>query len=186
MRTADRGEGAILVLCGPGNNGGDGLVAARRLASDGHRVVVALVGPGTRPTATGAARNWDRLASLPVERMHAPTARDVRILMSGVERAAIVIDALLGTGSSGALREPIRTCVELAVAAGETGVPTLSVDTPTVVDLTSGIPSSPVIRADVTVTFHRPKEGLRSRRGRPLAGQVLVAPIGIPVEADRQ
>ncbi len=186
MRTADRGEGVILVLCGPGNNGGDGLVAARRLAAEGHRVVVALVGPGTRPSATDAARNWDRLASLPVERMHAPTARDVRILMSGVERAAIVVDALLGTGVSGALREPIRTCVQLTVAAGATAVPILSVDTPTVVDLTSGTPSDPVIRADVTVTFHRPKEGLRTRRGRLLAGRVLVAPIGIPVEADRQ
>lgn len=187
MRTAGREGGVILVLCGPGNNGGDGLVAARRLAAEGHRVAVALVAPGTRPTATDAARNWDRLASVPaVERMHAPTARDVRILMSGVERAAVIVDALLGTGVSGALREPIRSCVELSVRAAEMAVPVLSVDTPTVVDLTSGMPSVPVIRAVATVTFHRPKEGLRTRAGRLLAGRILVAPIGIPVEADRQ
>lgn len=186
MRTTHR-EGVILVLCGPGNNGGDGQVAARRLAAEGHRVAVALVAAGIRPTAPDAARNWDRLASEPtVERLHAPGVRDVRILMSGVERAAIIVDALLGTGVSGALREPVRSCVELAVGATEMGVPILSVDTPTALDLTSGMPSIPVIRAVATVTFHRPKEGLRTRMGRQLAGRVLVAPIGIPVEADRQ
>jgi NAD(P)H-hydrate epimerase len=60
----------------------------------------------------------------------------------------------------------------------------LAIDTPTALDLTSGMPSDPVVRADVTVTFHRPKEGLRTRYGRLLAGRVLVAPIGIPVQAD--
>jgi NAD(P)H-hydrate epimerase len=59
------------------------------------------------------------------------------------------------------------------------------VDTPTAVDLTTGQPSDPVVRAHVTVTFHRPKEGLLTRVGRSLAGRVLVAPIGIPLEADR-
>jgi NAD(P)H-hydrate epimerase len=58
------------------------------------------------------------------------------------------------------------------------------VDTPTAVDLTSGEPSDPVVNADLTVTFHRPKAGLRRRVGAALAGRVLVAPIGIPHEAD--
>jgi NAD(P)H-hydrate epimerase len=60
----------------------------------------------------------------------------------------------------------------------------LAVDTPTALDLTSGNPSEPNARADVTVTFHRPKEGLQTKLGRALAGKVLVAPIGIPVLAD--
>jgi NAD(P)H-hydrate epimerase len=60
----------------------------------------------------------------------------------------------------------------------------LAVDTPTALDLTSGATSQPNIRADVTVTFHRPKLGLLTRSGRALAGRVLVAPIGIPVQAD--
>jgi NAD(P)H-hydrate epimerase len=64
------------------------------------------------------------------------------------------------------------------------GVPILAVDTPTAVDLTSGEPSDPVVQADLTVTFHRPKTGLRRRVGAALAGRVLVAPIGIPHEAD--
>ena len=64
-------------------------------------------------------------------------------------------------------------------------MPVLAVDTPTAVDLTSGDPSDPVVRADLTVTFHRPKTGLLTKRGAALAGKVLVAPIGIPPAADR-
>ncbi len=106
------------------------------------------------------------------------------MLRAGLERASIVIDALLGTGVRGSLREPIRTAVDLVVAARGAGVPVLAVDTPTALDLSSGVPSDPVVRADATVTFHRPKVGLRSRSARLLAGRVLVAPIGIPAEAD--
>ena len=83
------------------------------------------------------------------------------------------------------LREPVRAAVEVVRSARQAGVPVLAVDTPTAVDLTSGDPSDPVVRADLTVTFHRPKTGLRTKMGRSLAGRVLVAPIGIPPEADR-
>ena len=183
----DRWEsGPILVLCGPGNNGGDGFVAARRLAGAGARVVVALVAVSGRPRTPDAARNWDRLArSAGVERIHAPGARDVAVLGHGVERAAIVVDALLGTGVQGLLRDPVRSAVELANRARAAAVPVLAVDCPTAVDLTSGELSDPVVRADVTVTFHRPKTGLLTRRGAAVAGRVLVAPIGIPPAADR-
>jgi NAD(P)H-hydrate epimerase len=96
-----------------------------------------------------------------------------------------VVDALLGTGVHGALREPIRGAVDLVAKARALGIPIVAVDTPTAVDLTSGDPSDPVVQADLTVTFHRPKTGLLTRRGAALAGRVLVAPIGIPLEADR-
>lgn len=178
--------GPILVLCGPGNNGGDGFVAARWLARSGLPTVAVLVSGGNRPGTPEAARNWDRLASEPtVDRIHASTARDVAILAQGVEKAGIVVDALLGTGVRGALREPIRSAVELIRRAREAGVPVVAVDTPTAVDLTSGEPSDPAVRADLTVTFHRPKTGLLTKRGAALAGRVLVAPIGIPPDADR-
>ena len=181
-----RGTGPVLVLCGPGNNGGDGFVAARRLAAHGIRVAVVLVSAGSRPGTPDAARNWDRLGPVSlVERIHAPVARDIATLGQGIERAALVIDALLGTGVQGGLREPVRTAVELCNRARVAGVPVLAVDTPTACDLTSGELSDPVVRADVTVTFHRPKTGLLTRRGRLVAGRVLVAPIGIPAEADR-
>jgi hydroxyethylthiazole kinase-like uncharacterized protein yjeF len=184
--TGRLGRGPILVLCGPGNNGGDGLVAARHLAQAGLDVIAALVSSNPRPATPDAARNWDRLASEPrVTRVHTPAPRELVILGADVDRASVVIDALLGTGVSGVLREPIRGAVELIAKARAHGVPVVAVDTPTAVDVSSGDPSDPVVQADLTVTFHRPKTGFQSRRGAALAGKVLVAPIGIPPEADR-
>jgi ADP-dependent NAD(P)H-hydrate dehydratase / NAD(P)H-hydrate epimerase len=183
--TERRGHGRVLILVGSGNNGGDGLVAARRLAGAGIPSVVALVGTAPRPQTPDAARNWDRLDGRPpVQRIHAASARDVNILLNGIDRAALVVDALLGTGVRGALREPVRSAVDLIGRAREAGVPVLAVDTPTALDLTSGEPSDPVVRADLTITFHRPKSGLLTRSGRALAGRVLVAPIGIPPAVD--
>ena len=186
VQTERLDRGPVLVLAGPGNNGGDGSVAGRYLARAGLRVAVVLVATEPRPITREAARNWDLLEGEPgVERIHATSARDVRMLGQGIEKASLVIDALLGTGVRGVLREPIRAAVELAVRARAAGVPVLAVDAPTALDLTSGQPSDPVVRADATVTFHRPKEGLRTRTGRALAGRQLVAPIGIPEAADR-
>jgi ADP-dependent NAD(P)H-hydrate dehydratase / NAD(P)H-hydrate epimerase len=184
--TGRAGKGPVLFLCGPGNNGGDGFVAARRLAEAGTEVVVALVASTARPSTPDAARNWDRLNDLPrVTRVQTPVARDTAILAADVDRASVVVDALLGTGVTGALREPIRGAVDLVAKARAHGIPVVAVDTPTAVDLSSGDPSDPVVQADLTVTFHRPKSGLLTRRGAALAGRVLVAPIGIPQEADR-
>jgi hydroxyethylthiazole kinase-like uncharacterized protein yjeF len=184
------GSGPILVLAGPGNNGGDGSVAAWFLARGPHATgkpfaAVALVATEPRPTTRDAARAWDRLGQLPnVERLHAGSALEVAMLGHGVERAALIVDALLGTGVRGPLREPVRSAVELINRAHSQGIPILAVDTPTSVDLSSGDASDPAVQADVTVTFHRPKLGLLARRGPPLAGRVLVAPIGIPQDAD--
>ncbi len=180
------GYGPILFLCGPGNNGGDGFVAARRLAHAGANVIVALVAAEGRPKTPDAAADWDRLAREPrVTRVHAPVARDVAFLGHHVAKAAVVVDALLGTGVRGVLRDPVRAAVELTQRAREAAIPIVAVDTPTAVDLTSGEASDPVVRADLTVTFHRPKLGLLTRRGAALAGRVLVAPIGFPPDADR-
>jgi ADP-dependent NAD(P)H-hydrate dehydratase / NAD(P)H-hydrate epimerase len=180
------GTGPIVILCGPGNNGGDGFVAARRLALAGASVVVGLVASDTRPAGATAARNWDRIArDVGITKVHLPVARDVAMFEHGIETAAVIVDALLGTGVQGVLRDPIRTAVEVIVRAAAKGVPVVAVDTPTAVDLSSGEPSDPAVRADLTVTFHRPKTGLLTRRGAAHAGKVLVAPIGIPAEADR-
>src|SRR6185369_13996192 len=107
------------------------------------------------------------------------------MLGQGIDKAAVIVDALLGTGVRGVLREPVRSTVELIRRASDDGIPVVAVDTPTAVDLSSGEPSDPAVRADLTVTFHRPKTGLATRRGAAHAGKVLVAPIGIPPEADR-
>jgi ADP-dependent NAD(P)H-hydrate dehydratase / NAD(P)H-hydrate epimerase len=179
-------KGPILILCGPGNNGGDGFVAARHLARAGAEVAAVLVSTAAAPSTPDATRNWNRLDREPrVSRTHASTALDLKVLGKDVERGSVIVDALLGTGVQGELRDPIRSAVELVLRARAAKVPIVAVDTPTAVDLTSGDASDPVVRADLTVTFHRPKTGLLTRRGTALAGKVLVAPIGIPREADR-
>jgi ADP-dependent NAD(P)H-hydrate dehydratase / NAD(P)H-hydrate epimerase len=183
---ADRLDaGPVLVLVGPGNNGGDGSVLARYLAGWGHRTAAVLCAAEPEPATRDARENWGRLETLQgADQLHAANSRDVAMLAQGVARASLVVDALLGTGVSGLLREPIRSAVELTHRARREGVPVLAIDCPTALDLTSGQPSDPVVRADVTVTFHRPKQGLLTRMGAALAGRVLVAPIGIPAAAD--
>jgi ADP-dependent NAD(P)H-hydrate dehydratase / NAD(P)H-hydrate epimerase len=180
------GTGPMVVMCGPGNNGGDGYVAARRLALAGASVIVAVVSSDARPRGVSAARNWDRVASdTGIVKVHLAVARDVAMFGQGVAKSAVIVDALLGTGVMGSLREPIRSAVEVIARARAEGVPVVAIDTPTAVDLSSGEPSLPAVQADLTVTFHRPKTGLLTRRGAAHAGRVLVAPIGIPAGADR-
>lgn len=187
MVSTDRSANSlVLILCGPGNNGGDGLVAARHLADHGIASEVVLLSSTGVPTTTDAKMNWERLDGLKgVNLVSTGRDSDVALYLNGIERAGLVVDALLGTGVTGTLREPIRTAVDVVVRARKGRVPVLAVDAPTALDLGSGVPSNPVVRADVTITFHRPKDGLRARVGKLLAGRVLVAPIGIPVLADR-
>ena len=186
LNSTDRpSSGQVLILAGPGNNGGDAFVAARRLAEAGVSSYVVLISAATKPGTPDAAANWARLEGIAgVQRMHAVNGRDVAILLNGIERAALVIDGLLGTGVRGALREPIAQAVDVCLAARRNGVPILAIDTPTALDLTSGAPSEPNVQADLIVTFHRPKEGLLTRTGKAYGGRILVAPIGIPSEAD--
>ena len=180
-------RGTILILAGPGNNGGDGFVAARHLARAGADVAAVLVSSGSEPATADASRNWNRLDREPrVARIVASTAAGAQgpgARTSSGRRSWSM--RCSGPASSGELRDPIRSAVELILAARKAKVPIVAVDTPTGVDMTSGDSEPPVVRADLTVTFHRPKTGLLTRRGAALAGKVLVAPIGIPQEADR-
>ena len=108
------GRGPIVIFAGPGNNGGDGFVAARRLALAGAEVVVVLVASESRPKGATSARNWDRIArDAGIMIVHTPVARDVAMLGQGIDKASVIVDALLGTGVRGVLREPIRSTVEL-------------------------------------------------------------------------
>jgi NAD(P)H-hydrate epimerase len=189
----------IAILCGTGNNGGDGFVAARRLAATGQRVVAVLVGdPGRisgQPGTAATAHNWTVLQAMAsagsLDLFVAPTPELLLQLRPRLSPASLVIDALLGSGASGPLREPISTAVDLAnairthaVAAGRP-CSVVAVDTPTLIDLTDGSRSSPVVAADATVTFHRAKAGFAlDRESRRLAGRYFVAPIGIPLEAE--
>jgi NAD(P)H-hydrate epimerase len=187
----------VAVLCGPGNNGGDGFVVARRLAAAGRRVVAVLAGDAGRLGTGGsaAAHNWNVLQAMAaggsLELFVAPTPELLLQLRPRLSPATLVVDALLGTGASGPLREPISTAVDLVNAirtharAASRPCSVLAVDAPTRIDLTDGSRSDPVVAADVTVTFHRAKAGFAlDPESRRLAGRYFVAPIGIPLEAE--
>jgi hydroxyethylthiazole kinase-like uncharacterized protein yjeF len=184
-----------VVLCGPGNNGGDGFVVARRLAAAGRRVMAVLVARADRITGAAAAHNWRVLQAMAaagsLELFVAPTPELLLALRARLSAAALLVDALLGSGARLPLREPISTAVDLANAvrtharAAGRACSLLAIDTPTLIDLTGGSRSTPVVAADVTVTFHRPKAGFAlDAEARRLAGRYLVAPIGIPLEAE--
>lgn len=185
----------VVVLCGPGNNGGDGFVVARRLAATGRDVLAVLVGDASRLSGAAATHSWNVLQAMAsagsLELFVAPNPEMLLRLRERIAEATLVVDALLGSGASGPLREPISTAVDLvnatrahAQAAGRP-ISVVAVDTPTRIDLTGGARSTPVVAADVTVTFHRAKAGFAlDREARSLAGRYLVAPIGIPLEAE--
>jgi NAD(P)H-hydrate epimerase len=185
----------VVVLCGPGNNGGDGFVVARRLANAGKSVLCILVADASRVGHDAAGHAWVVLQAMAsagsLELFVAPTPELLLRLRERIAEGTVVVDALLGSGASGPLREPISTAVDLvnatrthAQAAGR-GCSVVAIDTPTRIDLTGGARSTPVVSADVTVTFHRAKAGFAlDRDARRLAGRYVVAPIGIPLEAE--
>ncbi len=154
----------ILVVCGTGNNGGDGFVAARYLARDA-KVTVLLARPPDQITTEEARRNYERI-------------RDLRPL-EGLDRSEdamkdtdVIVDALLGIGVEGTLREPYATLIREMNAAGK---PILSVDIP------SGLGADVAVRPTATVTMHDSKEGMTPEN----SGTISVADIGIPAQVVR-
>lgn len=164
-------EGEIVVLAGPGSNGGDGWVAARDLHASGRAVRVI------------ASRAPDALAGLAADAARDAIAAGVHWRAPGGPLApgdlgdpACVIDALLGIGASGALREPLDSW---AAAVEASGAYVVAVDAPSGIDSDTGAVPGAAMRADCTVTFSAPKRGLVVYPAAALAGEVLVADIGI-------
>lgn len=159
--------GRVAVVCGKGNNAGDGFVAARVLRERGVDVDVLTLGDPSE--LRGDARtNFERLAGAPA-RPFEPAA---------LAEAAVVVDAILGTGSSGAPREPAAGAIEAINATDRATV--VAVDVPSGVDASTGEVAGVAVRADATVTFHAGKPGLWIDPGKSHAGAVRVVDIGIP------
>ncbi len=160
----------VVVLCGPGNNGGDGFVVARLLERRGWPVRVALL--GRRDSLRGdAAVNAERYARAPVEL--SPDVLDGRTL---------VVDALFGAGLARPLEGPTREVVE---AVNARRLPCVAIDVPSGVHGDSGTVMGAAPRAEVTVTFFRLKPAHVLLPGRELCGDCVLADIGIPADVLR-
>ena len=158
--------GRIAIVCGKGNNGGDGIVAARLLRGAGRDVEVLTV---WAPEALqgDAAEQLGRLPGDP----------PVAFAAERLDRAQVLVDALLGTGTTGAPRDPAAGAIEAMNAAK---APVVAADIPSGVDASTGEVEGAAVRAVATATFHRAKPGLWIRPGKGYAGDVEVIDIGIP------
>jgi ADP-dependent NAD(P)H-hydrate dehydratase / NAD(P)H-hydrate epimerase len=178
-------DGPVTVVCGKGNNGGDGLVVARLLRRAGRPVTVVCVVPPDE-LAGDARANLEALPGEPPRRLDggpwAPSAgtragpRAASAAASFGPRATIV-DALLGTGFSGEPRGAVAAAID---AVNASGAQVVSVDVPSGVDASSGVVRGGAVRATLTVTFHAAKPGLWISPGKAHAGEVRALDIGIP------
>lgn len=176
-------ELAVLILCGPGNNGGDGLVMARHLYNHGVSVKVVLM---ARPESYrgDALTNLDALSRLrlPIVEFD-PDWNDEKLdsVFSKVKRRPInwIVDAMLGTGSAGPPRPAMAKVIK---AANRASVRRLAVDIPTGLDCDTGEVFEPSFRADLTCTFIDSKTGYQSSSAADVLGVVTVVDIGAPGE----
>ena len=171
----------VIVLCGPGNNGGDGLAIARTLHNRGHVVAAFYVGdPGDLAKASGDVQlNAKLLRGLGVEIQELRTKEQIKQIREQFKEAPLIVDALFGTGLTRTIEDPFRAVIEYA---NDADTPRLAVDIPSGLDANTGDVLGVCIRADSTVTFIAEKPGFHVAAGPPFCGQVTVAEIGVPRE----
>lgn len=157
-----------VVVCGIGNNGGDGLVCARRLHEAGCLISVCCVDP-TR--LRGPAAN----ALKALEMVGVEVVNDLRL-----GGASLVVDAIFGVGIS---RPPEGPFAEWIEAINASGIRVVAVDLPSGLDADTGVAYAPCVRADITITLGLPKQGLLLADGPNVAGEIWVVDIGIPEKA---
>ncbi len=166
-------KGPVRVVCGKGNNGGDGLVAARLLRGMGFEAEALLLWPAAELSGDAAA-NLDRLGG------GIEVGDDIGARLAG---SGAVVDAIFGTGFAGAPREPAVAAIEAIAVAKYVGAPVVACDIASGVDASTGEIAGAVVEADVTVTFHDAKVGHFVAPGKWATGELWLAAIGIPAGA---
>ena len=169
----ERGLARALVMCGPGNNGGDGYAAARHLHNEGMDVTLA---PITPPRAgTDAAINAEICRRMALPRL------DMKEL-DRCESNFLILDAILGTGLEQAPRGVTADAIRLVNELGERRAVIVAADVPSGLDADTGEPLGDAVRAELTVTFGAMKTGLMTRDAHHWTGRVEVVGIGVPRE----
>ena len=173
----------VVICCGKGNNGGDGFVIARHLSNAGRAVEVFLAADPER--LTGDTQVNHRIA----ERMGLPMTRfDTPVAISGaaarLAAAAMVIDAVLGTGFSGVVRPPLDAVIGAINALPPERI--VAIDVPSGLDCDTGTAAGPCVRAGRTITFVAIKRGFVAPGADAYTGRVFVADIGAPMRLIRE
>lgn len=167
-------DGPVGVVCGKGNNGGDGFVVARRALAGGHDTVVVLLADPAEITGDAAVfkRAYERLGG---EVLIAREPKAVSAAMAELGNCATAVDAILGTGVKGEVHGTLGHAIKEWPK-----VFTVAVDVPSGLNADTGEISGSCVRADVTVTFQFLKKGFENPVAEPYLGRVVVADIGIP------
>jgi hydroxyethylthiazole kinase-like uncharacterized protein yjeF len=169
-------ETKVAIFCGLGGNGGDGCVAARHLACLGFKVEVFLAGKASQIVDDNARRNWEALTPLR-DSVSLHEIYDSSLLTE--IKANVLVDALLGTGLKGPPRPPISNLIKVL---NDTGGFRVAVDIPSGLDSDTGKVLGEAVKADLTVTFHKAKPGLKE--AKKYTGEMVVGNIGIPEEIE--
>jgi NAD(P)H-hydrate epimerase len=179
--------GDVIILCGKGNNAGDGFVIARHLSIRGVPSIVHMLCPPIE-LSPDARRNWDLLAGCPGVVSLCPANPGANESLDDVPwkyatESAWIIDAMLGTGATGEPREPFAKTIKNVNACP---CRCLAVDLPSGLDCDTGVPASNTVRADVTCTFVALKPGFLEESAKPYLGDVHVVSIGLPPRLVRE
>ncbi|ABX12216.1 NAD(P)H-hydrate epimerase [Nitrosopumilus maritimus] len=163
----------ILIFVGMGNNGGDGLVMARHLAGYNAKVTVMLLGNPENIKTEESNWNWSILEKMP----------SVKLMTGGTTnfdfKPDVIVDGILGTGISGEIREPYASAINYI---NQTDCYKFAVDVPSGLDPQTGETANIFTKCDMTVTFHKMKQGIPKRKD--LTGELFAEKIGIPPEAE--
>lgn len=162
---------SVLVICGKGNNGGDGFVAARRLMSEG--AAIRLVLAEGKPITPDAVRNMQRCEEMGIPMIELSEGNAACSLVDGAD---LIVDAIYGTGFHGALREPVRT---LAKRISRSKAAVFALDIPSGLSGDTGEADEDTVRADSTIVFHRFKPAHLDDRCSVYCGQTVCISIGI-------
>ena len=163
----------IVIFVGLGNNGGDGLVMARHLAGHGAKVTVMLLGTSNKIKTEESNWNWSILEKMPSVKLMSNSSIDFDF------KPDILVDAILGTGITGEIREPYASAINYI---NETECYKFAVDVPSGLDPQTGDTANIFTKCDMTVTFHKMKQGIPKRKD--LTGELFAEKIGIPPEAE--